>query len=109
MATIFVVGGEKVEAAQFPWQVSLSVQIGSDRFKCGGTLIDARHVLTAAHCLDTKDARDMSGAAPVQAADVRAGFGSDRYMTRDTAVSALKVTLHQDGKQPAPRSTTTRR
>jgi secreted trypsin-like serine protease len=98
LATITVVGGEVVKVNEFPWQVSLSVLIGSDTFKCGGTLVDARHVLTAAHCLDRKDSRDMSGADPVQAADVRAGFGSDRYLIADTAVSAIKVTLHPKWK-----------
>jgi secreted trypsin-like serine protease len=42
-----IVGGIEATPNSWPWTVSLRVQ---DHF-CGGTLIDTRHVLTAAHCL----------------------------------------------------------
>ncbi|CAF1120856.1 unnamed protein product [Adineta steineri] len=42
-----VVGGVEAIPNSWPWIVSLRVR---DHF-CGGTLIDTRHVLTAAHCL----------------------------------------------------------
>jgi secreted trypsin-like serine protease len=42
-----IVGGFETVPNSWPWIVSLRVR---DHF-CGGTLIDARHVLTAAHCL----------------------------------------------------------
>ncbi|CAF4469514.1 unnamed protein product [Rotaria socialis] len=42
-----IVGGVEAVPHSWPWIVSLQIR---DHF-CGGTLIDTRHVLTAAHCL----------------------------------------------------------
>ncbi|XP_058050347.1 transmembrane protease serine 13-like isoform X1 [Ahaetulla prasina] len=42
-----IVGGTEAPASKWPWQVSL--QYGSAHI-CGGTIIDAQWVLTAAHC-----------------------------------------------------------
>ena len=43
-----MVGGQAAAAHSWPWQVSLRVNGGHI---CGGTLIDAEHVVTAAHCV----------------------------------------------------------
>jgi secreted trypsin-like serine protease len=43
-----IVGGEPASNYAWPWQVYITV---NGRFTCGGTLIDTRHVLTAAHCI----------------------------------------------------------
>ncbi|NXE56927.1 TMPSD protease, partial [Casuarius casuarius] len=42
-----IVGGKETSASKWPWQVS--VQYGPVHV-CGGTIIDAQWVLTAAHC-----------------------------------------------------------
>ena len=44
-----IVGGEEADPNEWPWQLSL--QSFGSHF-CGGTLIDAEWVLTAAHCVD---------------------------------------------------------
>ena len=44
-----IVGGHGVQHSAVPWQVSL--QLDGSHF-CGGSLIGARWVLTAAHCVD---------------------------------------------------------
>ncbi|KAL1502299.1 hypothetical protein ABEB36_007465 [Hypothenemus hampei] len=45
-----IVGGQEAGKAEFPWLVSITRR--GNHF-CGGTLIDKRHVMTAAHCLCT--------------------------------------------------------
>jgi len=45
-----IVGGTKVEAGSFPWQVSLWNTRQNKHF-CGGSLVAERWVVTAAHCV----------------------------------------------------------
>ncbi|UJR23669.1 hypothetical protein I4U23_026653 [Adineta vaga] len=50
-----IVGGIEATPNSWPWIVSLQVR---DHF-CGGTLIDTRHVLTAAHCLTSASSSQL--------------------------------------------------
>jgi V8-like Glu-specific endopeptidase len=44
-----VVQGREAKVSEFPWAVAL---FQNGRHHCGGSLIDARHVVTAAHCVN---------------------------------------------------------
>ncbi|XP_067648125.1 ovochymase-2-like [Eurosta solidaginis] len=48
-----IVGGEVSKKGAWPWAVLLAYPDGSSSspFKCGGALVTARHVVTAAHCM----------------------------------------------------------
>ena len=49
-----IVGGQDAPIGKFPWLVNLGYQQdskGEKVFKCGGSLIGPRHIVTAAHCV----------------------------------------------------------
>ncbi|KAH8383537.1 hypothetical protein KR009_009228 [Drosophila setifemur] len=49
--TPFIHNGDVVERGQLPWMVALLEHVGKEyNFLCGGTLISARTVISAAHC-----------------------------------------------------------
>lgn len=48
-SSLRIVNGYQAKPHSFPWAVSLQYRGAHD---CGGVIIDQRHILTAAHCLD---------------------------------------------------------
>lgn len=48
-----IVGGSQISIQQAPWQVEVEAFIPAEEkvLRCGGSILDASHVLTAAHCL----------------------------------------------------------
>lgn len=48
-----IVGGEVSKKGAWPWVALIGYddELSANPFKCGGTLVTARHVITAAHCL----------------------------------------------------------
>lgn len=53
-----VVQGEIAPIGYYPWQVG--IYLVNDGLLCGGTLIDTKHVLSAAHCFHSLDMEDLS-------------------------------------------------
>ena len=48
---LLMTDGFDAKYGQFPWMVSIQLPISGPRHYCGGTIISARWILTAAHCL----------------------------------------------------------
>ena len=76
---------------EFPWMVAiLETTDEGNLFACGGSLVDPRVVLTAAHCVDGVDAGDLL--ARVGEWDASVSTGS--YPSKD--ISVTRTILHPD-------------
>ncbi len=79
-----IVGGEKADIKQHPWQVALDVRIDGKSYLCGGSLIADRWVLTAAHCFDGR----------TKPADVRAKTSVTNYAVQGQWLDIERVVRH---------------
>ncbi len=68
--TAAIVNGDDADIEDFPFQVALMIPGTSFQF-CGGTLINSRYVLTAAHCVFGRAANDIE--VLLGSADLRSG------------------------------------
>lgn len=48
----YIIGGQESSISQFPWQVFVLLEAEGITASCGGSILDASHILTAAHCVD---------------------------------------------------------
>jgi trypsin len=90
-AAASIVGGNGVSISQFPFQVALyDSQTGSPAagFFCGGVIVDATHVATAAHCV--AGVKPEAGRVDVLAgsSSLEPEAGSIRDLVRASAVDA---------------------
>uniref|UniRef100_A0A6I8QPJ5 pancreatic elastase n=1 Tax=Xenopus tropicalis TaxID=8364 RepID=A0A6I8QPJ5_XENTR len=73
-----VIGGTEVQRNSWPWQVSLQYLSGGSWYHtCGGSLIRANRVLTAAHCVD----RAVSYRVVVGDHNIYQNDGTEQYIS----------------------------
>src|SRR5215471_2018223 len=87
-----VVGGQTIQVQSAPWTVFVQQSSGSSRFLCTGAIVDASHVLTAAHCMFNGS---CAPAAPA-AFQVRAGVSNYSAplatdLEQDRGVSSVRI------------------
>jgi secreted trypsin-like serine protease len=78
-----IVNGDPIAISQAPWQVALVRSSVADNYNaqfCGGSLVSATHVVTAAHC--------VPGLAP-SGVEILAGVGNLNESTTRIAVSGI--------------------
>lgn len=77
-----IIGGSEVSPKnKYPWMVGLKLK-ESDNYFCGGTLINNRYVITAAHCLSLDD-------KPLKAADIQVSLGDHNQVSTDDDVQGV--------------------
>ena len=78
-----VVGGKTATKGFWPWQVAIRFR---GAFKCGGTLVNRRFVITAAHCILSRNV-----------ADYKLVLGDhNRFVNENTEqiIGVKKITVH---------------
>ena len=88
-----VVGGTAIQVQAAPWSVFITYATGAHSWRCGGAVIDASHVVTAAHCLYGDDNEPLAQPAQVS---VQAGVSnpfspSATDAEQDRTASAVRV------------------
>ena len=80
-----IVGGEKTDIKEHPWQIALSIDRPNGSYLCGGSLIAEKWILTAAHCFDARP----------EASRVRAKAGETQYSRPGSWSQVENIIVHK--------------
>ena len=59
-----IVGGTQANISEFPWQVAIMTSDGNSQY-CGGSLVAAQWVLSAAHCFVDENSNAITPASQI--------------------------------------------
>ncbi|KAK0061848.1 trypsin-7 [Biomphalaria pfeifferi] len=79
-----VVGGWPAAECEFPWQVAITI----GTVFCGGSIVDKRHIVTAAHCM-----KDKKTGQPFPASSVFVRVGSS-FVSNTRVYRVSNVNVH---------------
>jgi Trypsin len=87
-----VVGGSPIQVQSAPWAVFVTDEFATVEDQCSGSVLDATHVLTAAHCLyDDNGALTQPSALSVEAGISNFVAPTANDAEQDRAVSSFRV------------------
>ncbi|XP_074596463.1 clotting factor G beta subunit-like [Brevipalpus obovatus] len=84
-----VFNGRKVGSHKYPWLTHIKLDKDGETVSCGGSLIDSRRVLTAAHCVYNSTQQKI----PVE--NIRVYLGLHSVSEVDQAIGASKVSHYE--------------
>lgn len=110
-----IIGGERAQRGQIPWQVSMRIHADGVTFLCGGSVIAPGWVLTAAHCVEKEEPQATqptlidAASIDVRSASVRVDRGGLEAQaeqvfvmpTRNALTAAFDVALLKVPTHPA--------
>ncbi|XP_025091856.1 coagulation factor X-like isoform X2 [Pomacea canaliculata] len=93
-----IVGGRPAKRGQYPWVVKLQISSGLITMKCGGSIWDYNHILTAAHCIDMLPINSSTGRVDTRGIVVIAGEWEHTsvysYLQQNRSVASARIHRH---------------
>ncbi|XP_014772671.1 chymotrypsinogen A [Octopus bimaculoides] len=84
-----IIDGSYATNCEFPWMVALIIKTAKGYFLCGGSIIDSKHILTAAHCV-------------VGAEHVKVSAGGNNINNMKETMIVTKDNIHANKKYTGP-------
>ncbi|WP_434359061.1 serine protease [Parasalinivibrio latis] len=92
-----IINGNDTTFEAVPWQVLVKLEVNSGTYRCGGTAIDKRWVVTAAHCVDLDTVPNDGISAEAFPYQVKVSAGHTRLedaMAEANEIAVANVYMH---------------